>query len=288
MEEKLIFYDDKFCLESEPNALLTRAMLYGESVFTSILIIDGRPLFLNDHLNRLFKGATFLYGEKDVQGLKSRLDRDLKDFLSRVKASFYYLRITFFVKDTDPRLVHDKGKLTFFIWGKPLMEGVLKETSLGIAYKKRSPSLIPPFLKMGQYSETILELKRAKNNGHSDVLFLDTQNNVKESSASNIFFKQGKKYFTPRVDSGLLEGITRKYFIKYLRESGCDVYEEDIDIKELSCFENILLTNSLSLLQDVTTVGKDIWSSEKKFKKEINQLYYQFKNYCIKNYEGID
>lgn len=288
MEEKLIFYDDKFCLVSEPNAFLTRAMLYGESVFTSILIIDGRPLFLNDHLNRLFKGATFLYGEKDVQGLKSRLDGDIKDFLSRVKSGFYYMRITFFVKETDPRLLHDKGKVTFFIWGRPLPERVLQESSLGVAYKKRSPSLIPPFLKMGQYSETILELKRSKSNGHGDVLFLDTQNNAKESSSSNIFFKQGKKYFTPKVDSGLLEGITRKYFIKYLRDSGCDVYEEDIDIKRISGFENILLTNSLSLLQYVTTVGNCVWSSEKKLKKEINQLYYQFKNYCIKNYEGID
>lgn len=286
MEEKLILYDDKYYSESESSGLLTRAMLYGESVFTSILIIAGQPLFLNDHLDRLFKGATFLYGEKVVQGLKDRLDRDLKVFLLRVKIN-YYLRITFFVKDSGPGFINDKGELTFFIWGRPLGEGVLKETSLGLAYKKRPPSLIPPFLKMGQYSETILELKRAKINGHDDVLFLDTQNNVKECSSSNIFFKQGEKYFTPRVDSGLLEGITRKYFIKFLIESGCDVYEEDIDLKRLKDFENILLTSSLKLIQNVKTVGEGIWNSEKKFHKDITGLYDRFIAFCIKNCKGM-
>ena len=293
MKGTFIYYDNKICEDHEIKTLMNRALFYGESVFTSLLIFEGRPFFLEDHLSRLFKGSTFIFGSDLVTPhLRKKITNDLEYFLSQLEyKKGRYVRIALFLEGPCQGLIPShKGVLNFFIWENSLGENnfVLKKVNLCLAFKKRVPGLIPPYLKMGHYGETILELKRAKQNEFDDVLFVDTQKNMKECSTSNIFLRVGDHFFTPKIDSCLLEGITRKYFIQFLRESGMIVLEEDIDLSKVSSAQSIFLTSSIKLLQNVNSIEGNFWEFDKKYKNDVDLIYKRFKNFCTeRSLEGM-
>ena len=130
---------------------------------------------------------------------------------------------------------------------------------------KRVPNEKPSFLKMGNYGDDIIELKKAKDKGFDDVLFLDSAHNVKECSTSNIFFIKGKNLVTPLVDSCLLDGITRRNLINYWQLIGGAVIERDLKIEEIEQFETILLTNSIQLIRPCFQLETICLNEEKVF-----------------------
>ena len=135
----------------------------------------------------------------------------------------YSFRLTFFLKSSSRSFLSDeKDKLCFFLWGSPIeiSKNRSKGVSLALAQGRRVPDGKPSFLKMGNYGDTIIELRNAKQKGFDDVLFLDTENRVKECSTSNIILIRGTNLVTPQLDSCLLDGITRKNFIKFWKFMG--------------------------------------------------------------------
>jgi len=57
------------------------------------------------------------------------------------------------------------------------------------------------------------EYLKYKKIGFVDVIFLNVKGEVTEGAISNIIVKTGKKYYTPPVKSGLLNGVYRQYLL---------------------------------------------------------------------------
>ncbi|RYR47229.1 hypothetical protein Ahy_A07g033183 isoform A [Arachis hypogaea] len=87
---------------------------------------------------------------------------------------------------------------------------------------------------------------RAKKNGFSDVLYLDsaTKKNLEEVSSCNIFIAKGRCISTPGTNGTILAGITRKSVIELARDHGYEVQERAVAVDELMEADEVFCTGT--------------------------------------------
>lgn len=87
----------------------------------------------------------------------------------------------------------------------------------------------------GNYAASILALKKAKDKGFAQVLFLDAKEKryLEEVGAMNVFVVYDNKLVTPALGGTILPGITRDSVIKIAQNSGITVEERSIAIDEV-------------------------------------------------------
>lgn len=210
----------------------------GHLIFTSFISLNGRILFLDSHIERLLKGADFLFSDFGWASKHQELKRHVLEIFGKDNTDSYF-RLTLF-----DDCVH--------LERRALASGpdCLKITS---ALKMKTPGLIPSYLKVSNYLESDLEIARAKLKGFDDVLYFDNEGHITEASTSNIFIVTGDgKIKTPPVSSMVLEGITRQKLLVKMNEAGFTISEAPISKAELEKAREIWLTNSVKGIRNVS------------------------------------
>lgn len=238
-------------------------LLLGETIFTSFRTYSGKVPFLKSHIKRLEMGAQFLFQqnlEKEdiLLGIKNLLEKNIgRDFR---------FRITLFKSNND---------LDFFISIYPLENQLVDPLKLLKGVKVKTPGLIPSFLKLGNYAEINLEVKRAKEINYDDVIFLDYKNRVTECSTSNIFSIKGDKVCTPAVNGLFLDGITRQKLIEMMLAEKISISEVSLDFNEFLESDEIFICNSVKGIRSVGKVQEKVFNSNN-ITREIDYLFQKF------------
>ncbi len=87
----------------------------------------------------------------------------------------------------------------------------------------------------GNYAASMLASEKAKENGCTQVLWLDAceRKFIEEVGTSNIFFSIDDKLITPPLSGSILGGITRNSVIKLVESWDIEVQERPISIDEV-------------------------------------------------------
>ncbi|KAJ0715504.1 putative branched-chain-amino-acid transaminase [Helianthus annuus] len=104
------------------------------------------------------------------------------------------------------------------------------------------------------YAPVLKPLLRAKEQGFSDVVYLDSLHKkyIEEVSSCNIFIVKGDVISTPSTVGTILEGITRKSIIDIARDLGYKVEERLVAVDELMEADEVFTTGTAVT---VATVG---------------------------------
>ncbi|KAB2023576.1 hypothetical protein ES319_D06G028600v1 [Gossypium barbadense] len=88
---------------------------------------------------------------------------------------------------------------------------------------------------IGNYAGIMKAQAKAKANGFSDVLYLDSihNRNLEEVSTANVFFVKDNTISTPVLGGTILPGITRKSIIEIAHSQGFKVEERLVPVEEL-------------------------------------------------------
>jgi branched-chain amino acid aminotransferase len=113
------------------------------------------------------------------------------------------------------------------------------------ASARRDERALTAGVKTLAYTETIVALARAHDEGTDEVIFLDTEGHVSEASASNIFIATGGALVTPPLSCGVLPGITREAIIELAATLDVQVTERPVEPSELAGADEAFLTSSL-------------------------------------------
>jgi len=95
------------------------------------------------------------------------------------------------------------------------------------------------------------EFQRARAEGYYDVLFLNNRGEVTEGAISNIFIVN-KKFYTPPIKCGLLDGVFRRH----LFETGFPVEEKVLFESDVLEAEKLYLVNSVRGMVEVIVTEK--------------------------------
>ncbi len=97
--------------------------------------------------------------------------------------------------------------------------------------------------------------EKAKMLGYDEAIFIDSENHILEGTRSNIFLVKDNVVYTPKLDCGILPGITRQIVLEICAELKIQCVEKILDASELENCDELFLTNSLNEIIPVKKIG---------------------------------
>ncbi|MEQ9519763.1 MAG: aminotransferase class IV [Parvibaculum sp.] len=232
-----------------------RGFLLGAGLFETILVREGKPVFVREHLTRLREGAARLNIALalDNQALTHAIEAVLaaNDLVKSDRAS---LRITL-TEGPGPRGLVAPAPLspTLLISAAPGQTPALAIKAHTTDIRRNEMSGIAD-LKTLPYLDQVRARREASQEGADVALFLNTKGKLCCATAANIFLWDSNTLLTPPVPDGCLNGITRLKIIEAARAVGLSVFEESITLSTLANVESAFVTNSLVGVQEISAL----------------------------------
>lgn len=264
MAERIILLDGVFLAASEKKMeSLAPWKLRGKGVFETMRFVPTPG-------KRFPKGRRYTHGE--ILKLKEHLSR-LMQGLKRLKIRSPYdaeqlERLLFMTLETNKL---DDARLRLTIWRSNKSKEI-RISIIAVPYKVPAESVYRKGLKVSispirltpkeclnglksiRYSPFIRSLRLASAKGFDEAILLDKGRQVIEASRSNIFYFKDGKLFTPALNSGCLNGVTRQAVIDLAGRLKVKVSAAKVTLKDLGRADEIFLTNSLVGVMPVTTI----------------------------------
>ncbi len=125
------------------------------------------------------------------------------------------------------------------------------------SWQRINDNVLPPRAKLGaNYINGRYAYLQAKADGYDVPLFLGADGKITESSGACVFIVKNNKLITPDVTSSILESITRKFVIEYVKEVGYVVEERKLDRTELYLADEVFLVGTAAEITPIIKVDK--------------------------------
>ena len=258
-------------LQPEDKAMVSssdRAFRYGDAAFETMLSRKGQVQFWEEHYFRLMAAMRILrmsipmtytpeYLEQEI--IRTVKSADLLGTDERIR-----LQVgrgpggTYMPQSDDVYFVIEAGTLDTvpFQVGEGLHVDVFRD-------HKKARNLLSS-VKSSNALFYIIAAQWARENDLDDCLILNEDNQVIESTRSNLFLylNDGKRLVTPEKDSGALKGIMQKKVAEQSEKLGLELQERPISPFDVLKADEVWLTNSLRGVQSVRQYKKQSFGSE--------------------------
>ncbi|MHB8259087.1 MAG: aminotransferase class IV [Bacteroidia bacterium] len=227
-----------------------RAFRYGDSLFETVRIIDGKAMFFSDHLRRIKIGMTVLRmnipPDFNVENILKLIDELIEKNEIQNDAR---CRLTIFRNEGGFYAPHSND-ISFLIETEDLgYKGgyLLNEAGFTVDVfhdiKKHKNKLSN--LKTGNALIYVLAGIYKKDIKLDDCFIINEDGNVCESISSNIFIVKNGALYTPALTEGCIEGVLRKQVIDIAKQHRILCYEVSMAFNTLMNADEIFLTNTI-------------------------------------------
>lgn len=215
-----------------------RSFQYGDGLFTTIRVKDGKAMLWDLHLRRLVSGAKALLiqpFDKDeltaqVRQKISAPDQVIKVLISRGQAGRGY----------SPQGIESPCCYISIAALPDYTNWQQQGIRLGVADFKLAQQPALAGVKHNNRLEQVLIKAELAQRGVEDLVVLDQQNNVIEVSAANLMFCKEGQWFTPMLDQAGVCGVMRQYLMTQRT-----VTEGRYQLADLQQAEALLICNAL-------------------------------------------
>ncbi|MFW5793306.1 MAG: aminotransferase class IV [Bacteroidota bacterium] len=227
-----------------------RSFRYGDGIFESIRIANGKIINVENHYKRLIKSASILKIKLSQEFSQKYFCKQILDLTeknnqqnaARVRFSLFRNNDGFYKPLSD--------KALFLIESMPLENSRFELNENGInlgIYREiyKNYNLISS-LKTCNALIYVLASVYALNNDFDDCLLLNQDNNILEATSSNIFLVNGKSIHTCRIEDGCVDGTMRNVIIELAEKAGFNMNVRTIQFSELNDADEIFLTNAIT------------------------------------------
>lgn len=236
-----------------------RGLLYGFSLFETMLVKKGRVVMLQRHLERLTGSAAVL--DMTLTGVTDLLAARCNEAVERSSVVDGVLRLTV---TAGPAEGGEGTVLLSIREGVPYLpdryEKGFSLLTLGFPRHERSPLVRH---KTTNYMENLLGRREALRLGYDEGLFLNTSGNVAEGTVSNIFVVREGELLTPPLEAGLLPGTVRRLVLERATGLGYRCRKTNITLDDLKGADECFLTNSLMGIMPATHLDGTVIGSGK-------------------------
>jgi branched-chain amino acid aminotransferase len=218
-----------------------------QSVYEVIRVIDGIPLFLEDHFDRLLRsiqiqGLTFQMAFPDFKQniaelviLNQKMAGNIKFVYSVAEGNIHWA-FSFIPHSYPTPEEYQSGVVTDLFFAerqnpnaKVIQTGIRDEANQMISDRKLY-----------------------------EVLLVDSDGLITEGSRSNVFFVKNDIFYTAPA-SMILEGITWKKVLVCLNELGFSIAEEAVHVDEISQFEAAFMTGTSPKILPIRLIGSHVF-----------------------------
>lgn len=244
-----------------------RGYAYGDALFETIKVTNGKILFWEDHYFRLMASMRIMRMEIPMNFTMEFLENEifktieanaLSDVSSRVKLQVHRKEGGLYTPE-----VNDIG---FIISVKSISEDfyLLNEDFYEVDLFKDyyvSPSLLST-LKTNNKALNVVGSIYAKENNLNNCLLLNTNKHVVEALNGNVFLVKGNKIKTAPLTDGCLKGVMRSQIIDVIKKTQeYELVEDSISPFEIQKSDEMFITNVIKGIQPVSKYRKKVFSN---------------------------
>jgi branched-chain amino acid aminotransferase len=254
--------------ESDSNVLVqNRGFLYGDGVFETLKVVDGKILFFEDHYFRLMSAMRIVRMEIPMHFTLEFLEEQILFLVKNLKYTpAARVRITVFRNSGGYYLPTDTT-VSYLVQASEL-DNVLYT----IVEKAYEVDLYKDFYVTKQLLSTLKTTNKmihvtgsifAKENDLDNCILLNDSKNVVEALQGNLFMRVGNTLTTPPISEGCLNGIMRKQILELVKkETALDVVEGTISPFDLQKADELFITNVIKGIQPITKYRKKTFVTE--------------------------
>ncbi|MEA1883356.1 MAG: aminotransferase class IV [Thermotogota bacterium] len=274
------YLDGKLTDKNQKNIRIeNRGFTFADGLFEVIRIIDGIPLFLEDHHKRMKESADFLkipFHYTSEECYQQSIDLIEKNQLYDGEL---YWELTRGDDEYREHGFRDEHQGTFAILTIPLRHINPENWEKGV-----SLTLYPDLRHQLCEHKTINLLANcmAKNFAYSQksydsIMFrVDDKKRkyITEGGSSTYFFVKDGIIATPEIDN-ILPGITRKKVLTLCKEFQIPVVQRRVFLNEIKHAEEIFLASTVSKVMPVNKVGEKLYQVDGKITRTLMGSFVQ-------------
>jgi branched-chain amino acid aminotransferase len=215
-------------------------------LYEVIRVIEGIPVFLEDHFDRLYQSAS-LTGMKQLPN-SIALEEMIRNFIFSQKKETGNIKFSFSFNNSSTEPICE---LNFIPHYYPTPEEYANGVKVGLMSADR-PIPQAKIQNPGIRNKANLSIS---DNKLFEVLLIDSEGNITEGSRSNVLFIKNETLYSAPKDK-ILQGITRIKVLEICRKTGIQVIETSIPVNTVGQFEAAFLTGTSPKLLPVRLIGQ--------------------------------
>lgn len=256
-----IWLNDKLVDQADAKiSVFDHGLLYGDGVFEGIRVYGGRVFELEAHLRRLYESAKVI--RLEISMGKTELVAAIKRTVEANGITDGYIRLVvtrgagtlglnpFLCKNSCLIIIADKIQL----YPEELYETGMKIISATTV--RNHPLAIPPQVKSLNYLNNIIAKIEALDNDVPEAIMYNHEGYVAEATGDNVFIVRDGVIYTPPVEAGSLEGITRNLVIRLAREENIEVVEKNLTRCDLYICNEFFLTGTAAEVIGIVEIDR--------------------------------
>ncbi|MGE6632299.1 aminodeoxychorismate lyase [Bacillus sp. NPDC077027] len=273
----IIYLNGQYVEEKEARlSPFDHGFLYGIGVFETFTSLAGHVFLLDWHLERLNQSLGDLCIESTIEKpfvldiIQSLLKKnDMLDGHARIRLNVSAGLGNGFSADVYHQPV-------VFVMISPFQpESVLSEKEGILLQINRNTPEGSRRLKSHHYMNNMLAKREIGNNPKKEGVFLTREGIVAEGITSNLFWRKGNVVYTPSLDTGILNGITRRYCMNKLQKKGIDLEEGRFSLLHLLSADEAWMTNSVQGIVPFRQIEQTVFPEQDRTMASILQDEYR-------------
>lgn len=272
MNEHFFVYDDKYFLTGQPViSAANRSFKYGDGLFETMRLEEGRILNLDFHFERFFNGCRILQFELPHYFSSSFFTQKINELLLKNNHEIN-ARIRLMAFRSDGGIFDAANACPHYLIETAMLNSKpeLNENGLTIDIFPDAGKSCDRFanLKSNNYLPSIMAGLFAQKNKLDDAIVLNMYGRVCETAIANLFIIKEKNIYTPPLSEGCVAGTMRRWLIERLPLKEYAVAEKNISIDDILSADEIFLTNAIQPVRWVKRFREKYFGN-----REIKTIY---------------
>ncbi len=218
-----------------------RGFKYGDGVFETARMSDGKLLLQEFHFERVLKSLQLLqivpafnFTEKLLNEVEQLSKKNGCSAAAKIRLAVF--------RGAD-------NCAEYLLEATSLSPGVYQwnETGFTIEVHPLIQKSCDAFsnLKSANYLPYIIAAKGAEKACVDECLVLNSKGFIADGSKTNLFVVKDETVYTPALSEGCVQGVMRRFVLEKLSEKGNKVMETSVPVELLAAADEVFLTNAI-------------------------------------------
>lgn len=254
-----IYIGGKFVPQEDAKiSVFDHGLLYGDGIFEGLRAYGGKVFRLREHVTRLYESAKAIWLTIPIS--PDQMCDAVNEAVRINKIDDGYIRLVVTrgagtlgldpIRCSNPQVIIIADSIS--LYPQELYEKGLEIVTVSV--QRMHPAALNPRIKSLNYLNNILAKIEGLQAGCIEALMLNHKGEVAECTGDNIFVVRHGELWTPPLEAGILEGVTRNAVIELARAAGITVLEAPMTKHDVYIADECFLTGTAAELIPVVKV----------------------------------
>lgn len=270
MENISCYYDGQISSFNQTGMSLNDLLIQrGYGIFDYLRVVDNKPLFVEDHLDRLYQSAAIMHME--VPQSKESILKIVLELVAKNDMPYSGLKLIVSGGDSSDGYSLEKPRLTIIQQPLPVPSNSFSVNPFILMSHPFQRQL--PQVKTTDYLMAIYLQPKLKAFGGHDILYTN-DGMLRECPRSNFFLiSEHGNIVTPKDD--ILKGITRKNILASARENGIEVEERPIALEEIKTAKGAFIASSTKRIIPISKIDESVIATDSPILEKVFNMLVQ-------------